>query len=957
MDLSVQASPVVSWRNNCHRLWPGRTRCSLSQLGVLARNSERHGIIRCSAAESGKETVDEKKAPDTNTPEAANDVDSGFWLDGQGNSDPFFGWTSHESRQPNASSAAGWVKIGGVIVLMLGFALGARSIYLRRDFAREVTAAPVTTEETTTGSFSKASSVEDSQQDVDHNDIREASEISAKGSTEETKQPKVESDVSDGQLGEESAHFVPAENMESEGQRVEEPSNTDSPANFLTLDESGDAGELLEASAADDGNPAEPEVMDTSAAPEEDLSLNVDKGDADFSDKDSTPVHTSADIDNMKDIVDESEMPDILTSEGPTLGESFSLQDEYDFEDQQAKTPALVDGENLAREERDYEKAASRQDEWGGGKPSIDLFTPVEGRKGFLPATITAPSTPPESLANSLGEVIVPAHVDQMQEQILAALQALKVIEPDVKAGEICTRRKYARWLMAASAFLSRSPAHKVLPAMYIENESVLAYDDVTPQDQDFPFVQGLAEAGLLSSRLLEEDHRGGLEENKASLFAPDSPLIRQDLVTWKVALERKPAGMEGMATSNGLMAFREKFGFVDLDKIHEDAWPALLMDMSAGEQSIIALAFGHTRRLQPQKPVTIGQAAVALATGQAWELVSEELARLEAESVAEAAVVAELALEAKAQKEVAGAFEKLVQVEREKQQASASMLESTRAELEQIKAVHDTEKLGLLKERAALDVEKELLSSTKHEVEQQALALSNAKLEVAFHREQADNIRAEAEEERALVGKVRSELEVEKNALILARSWAEEEARKAQEHARVLEQARRRWDSQGIQVNVDKDLDRVDEEVKGFSPSWQYNDGAEAQETPANGLVKENTEEPQVYSTRIDWFKNKSRELGQMLVDAFVKLFYYLQLLLQAIQQRASDLFGKARTRFHEARVSCVDSTAKTMEGMKRTVPSSVAGLTSSLREGTSKAVDEWKGGAEKLSQKFKSS
>lgn len=267
------------------------------------------------------------------------------------------------------------------------------------------------------------------------------------------------------------------------------------------------------------------------------------------------------------------------------------------------------------------------------------------------------------------------------------------------------------------------------------------------------------------------------------------------------------------------LQEIQKKFGFIDADKIHVDAWPALLIDINAGEQSITALAFGmflsclilpsttltfkllllllchflqgsghvsyryffhiscsflifagHTRRLQPQKPVSKAQAAVALATGEAWELVSEELARLEAESVAEAAVVAELALETKAQQEMAAAFQELLQVEREKQQEAASLVESTRAELEQVKAEREHEKYSLLKERAALDSQKEILSSARIEIEQQQLALSNAKLEVAFQREQADKLRAEAEDEKALISKVRSELEIEKNALILAR-------------------------------------------------------------------------------------------------------------------------------------------------------------------------------------------
>lgn len=33
--------------------------------------------------------------------------------------------------------------------------------------------------------------------------------------------------------------------------------------------------------------------------------------------------------------------------------------------------------------------------------------------------------------------------------------------------------------------------------------------------------------------------------------------------------------------------------GFIDIDKIHPDACPALVADILAGEQGIIALAFG----------------------------------------------------------------------------------------------------------------------------------------------------------------------------------------------------------------------------------------------------------------------------------------------------------------------------------------------------------------------------
>lgn len=39
--------------------------------------------------------------------------------------------------------------------------------------------------------------------------------------------------------------------------------------------------------------------------------------------------------------------------------------------------------------------------------------------------------------------------------------------------------------------------------------------------------------------------------------------------------------------------ALYELSGFIDTDKIHQDACPALVADLSAGEQGIIALAFG----------------------------------------------------------------------------------------------------------------------------------------------------------------------------------------------------------------------------------------------------------------------------------------------------------------------------------------------------------------------------
>jgi len=44
--------------------------------------------------------------------------------------------------------------------------------------------------------------------------------------------------------------------------------------------------------------------------------------------------------------------------------------------------------------------------------------------------------------------------------------------------------------------------------------------------------------------------------------------------------------------------------GFIDTDKIHPNACPALVADLSSGEQGIIALAFGKSYSLCNSKKI-----------------------------------------------------------------------------------------------------------------------------------------------------------------------------------------------------------------------------------------------------------------------------------------------------------------------------------------------------------------
>ncbi|KAJ6374986.1 hypothetical protein OIU77_000037 [Salix suchowensis] len=408
-------------------------------------------------------------------------------------------------------------------------------------------------------------------------------------------------------------------------------------------------------------------------------------------------------------------------------------------------------------------------------KESKPSFEPPTPEISFSSAVIHAPSAVSEALQVLPGKILVPAVVDQVQGQALAALQVLKVIEADIQPSDLCTRREYARWLVAASSALSRSTVSKVYPAMYIENVTELAFDDITPDDPDFSSIQGLAEAGLISSKLSSGSLLSTSVENQGRFyFAAESPLSRQDLVSWKMALEKRQLPEADKKTLYNVSGFR------DIDKLNPDAWPALVADLSAGDQGIISLAFGCTRLFQPDKPVTKAQAAVALAAGEASDIVSEELARIEAEAVAENAVSAHNALVAQVQQDVNASFEKELSMEREKINAIEKMAEEARCELETLRAEREKDDVALMKERATIQSEMEVLSKLRRELEEQLQSLLSNKVEISYEKERISKLQKEAESEKQEISRLQYDLEVERKALSMARDLGSRRGKKS---------------------------------------------------------------------------------------------------------------------------------------------------------------------------------
>lgn len=557
---------------------------------------------------------------------------------------------------------------------------------------------------------------------------------------------------------------------------------------------------------------------------------------------------------------------------------------------------------------------------------SRSSFYSTDPGDSFISAGIPAPSTISPALQALPGKVLVPASFDQVQGQALAALQALKVIESDVQPGDLCTRREYARWLVSASSALSRTTVSKVYPAMYIENVTDLAFDDITLDDPDFPSIQGLAEAGLLSSKLSRRDMQSSSDDDLSPVFfCPESPLSRQDLVSWKMAIDKRQLPIVDQK-------FVQKVsGFIDVNKIHPDAWPALVADLTSGEQGIVALAFGYTRLFQPDKPVTKAQAAIALATGEASDVVGEELARIEAESMAEKAVAAHNALVAEVEKDVNASFEKELLLEREKIDAVEKLAEEARRELESLRAQREEENLALMKERAAVDSEMEVLSRLRREVEEKLQTLMSDKLEISYDKKRIDKLRKDTEFENQEIARLQYELEVERKALSLARTWAEDEAKKAREQAKALEEARDRWQKQGIKVVVDNDL----QEEANAGITWQNagNQSVESSINRAETLVDKLKE-------MADTVGGKSRETINMIIGK-------IMLLISMLKEWALKA-GRQTVEFKDAAISKMGSS---VQGMQQ----SSAEVGSAFKDGVKRFADDCRDGVEKISQKFK--
>jgi len=259
----------------------------------------------------------------------------------------------------------------------------------------------------------------------------------------------------------------------------------------------------------------------------------------------------------------------------------------------------------------------------------IHFLSPSEGKGTHFALTYGPPaaaevSEKPERAAASQFRDLKAGDRTTDYIRDLAALGLFADLGEQFQPERMVSRREFARWLLAAHNQLYRDrPTWQIRPVPRAEPP---AFEDVKPGDRDFAAIQGLAEAGIIPSRLTGDA--------TARLFQPDAPLTREQAIAWKVPLDlRKPPPAASLA------AIQQTWGFQDAEQIGTPARQALLADYDNGEQANVLRAFGYTMLFQPRKPVTRAEAAAILwRFGYQGEGISAAEARALPETDAETA-------------------------------------------------------------------------------------------------------------------------------------------------------------------------------------------------------------------------------------------------------------------------------------------------------------------------------
>jgi S-layer homology domain len=176
-------------------------------------------------------------------------------------------------------------------------------------------------------------------------------------------------------------------------------------------------------------------------------------------------------------------------------------------------------------------------------------------------------------------------------EQAIRDLAALGVFETTSGAfgpSKTISRALFVRWLIKADNAFNKDPAHQIRLA----EDKVATFVDVPASRPDFKYVQGLANSGYVI----------GID---AKHFQPDRPITREEMVAIKAQVDEG-----GTITPVDVMFIS---GFGDAKSVNKRYTGAIHEDSSVRTSHNIGRVYGNIKMLQPQKPVTRAEAAIAL--------------------------------------------------------------------------------------------------------------------------------------------------------------------------------------------------------------------------------------------------------------------------------------------------------------------------------------------------------
>lgn len=238
----------------------------------------------------------------------------------------------------------------------------------------------------------------------------------------------------------------------------------------------------------------------------------------------------------------------------------------------------------------------------------------------------------------------------------------------------------------------------------------------------------------------------------------------------------------------------RKNIGFLDFKEISSDTLAELYADVQSDEKSIIRAVFGKSKRLQPSKPCTKAQAAVALSSGRMAEFIEAEISRLEAENIARQNELQEVRSELLERGQIQEYWDRKMEEERSRGLKVEMDYGSAINALEEEKTIQENALGEFVREKAALGCQEQLLSSLRAEVTDMSERFSSEKAKYIHEQRDLMYIKDDLLVNYEKLLDTKSILEAELEALRILKSWIEDEARKSQARAKVLEEAGRRW-------------------------------------------------------------------------------------------------------------------------------------------------------------------